>query len=390
MNDRMPSTSAPRRSSLAQIAQMIERAAMQLKAAWTPALRRSDATAREPNQHPDGEALARLQALFDGALNGILLADDQGTYVDANPAICSLLGYARSELVGMSAQQLVVSDAQPATLWRRFLDERRQVGRVALRHKNGQAQLVDYMATAHVQPGLHLSVLEDATKRSETESTLHRAQQKLLALKEQHHERFEEFRAGLARDIHDELGQTLVALQLEADRLQALSPTSAQRIRELVTESMCSVRQLSLALRPAALDLGLVPALKALAVDTTRRSDMDVVTEFPAFLPPLPAVADLMLFRIAQEALNNTMRHADASHVCLSLSLSQDDDALTLEIGDDGCGFEPNTGDSAGGFGLLGMRERAEVAGAELAVISAPGSGALVRVRWSMAAQKTS
>lgn len=332
---------------------------------------------QEPDAAPADEVRLRLQALFDSALHGILLANDEGIYVDANPAICQMLRYERHQLVGMSVQQLVAAQEPVDELWQRFIDDRRQVGRVALNCGDGRVLMVDYMATTNIQPGLHLSVLQDASERSRTEATLRAAQHRLVELATEQELRIEALRAEVARDLHDELGQTLGALQLEADRLQALAPGPAQRIRELVREGMSSVRDLSLALRPAALDLGLLAALRALAADTTRRTELDVATDLPPALPSLAAPVELMLFRIAQEALSNAARHAGARRV--SLCLQQQPDLLLLEVYDDGSGFDAEA--VPGGLGLAGMRERAELIGARFGLLSAPGAGTLVQVQ---------
>lgn len=343
----------------------------------------AETAAQEAGTAPGiGSTPQRLQALFDGALNGILLVDDSGTYVDANPAICRLLGYGRDELVGMTVHQLVVEQAQPAAMWRRFIDERRQIGRVALRHKRGHRVVVDYMATTNILPGLHLSVLEDASARVQAEE----ASQAALSAQQQAH--FEAFRGELALDLHDEIGQSLSALQLEADRLEALAPDAAERIRGLVRQGITSLRDISRSLRPPTLDLGLVPALKALARDTTQRSDLDVATEFPAQPRPLPAPLELALYRVAQEALNNALRHSGATR--LSLRLVQDEATLTLEVCDNGRGFQPATVAATAGLGLQGMQERARAAGAELDILSTPGAGSLIRVRCPLASGEPS
>jgi PAS domain S-box-containing protein len=325
------------------------------------------------------DALARMRAMFEGALNGILLAYDKGVYVDANPAICRMLGYSRDELVGRSVRDLVAADVDPASLWQRFINDRHQMGRVALRHHDGHLVMVDYMATSHILPDLHLSVLEDASARMQAEAALCAAQDKLKALSVQQQTQFEAFRAEMARDLHDEVGQSLSALQLEADRIADVAPASAERIRELVQQSLSSLRDVARSLRPPALDCGLVPALRALARDTARASDLDVALELPAQAPALAPNVEVAVFRLAQEALNNAIRHACASK--LSLCLDQQGGDMVLEICDNGVGFACEQTVHEGGLGLLGMRERALLAGAELQTISARGAGTLVRVR---------
>jgi PAS domain S-box-containing protein len=336
----------------------------------------------EVGQDSDDEALGRMLAIFEGALSGILLADNEGVYVDANPAICRMLGHTREELVGRSIHDFVSTEANVAELWQRFIDDRHQIGRVALRHKSGHLVLLEYRATSNILPGLHLSVMEDATTRVMAEEGLHAAQKKLIALSAQQQSQFEAFRAEMARDLHDELGQTLGALQLEVQRVEAVVPNLTGHIRALVDQSLSSLRDVTRSLRPPALDLGLLPALRALARDISRASDLDVALELPATLPRLSPDAELMAFRLAQEALNNAVRHSQASQV--SLCVSQTNSAVSLEICDNGVGFLIDSVGHESGFGLLGMRERALLAGAELQIVSAPGEGTWVRAVFPM------
>jgi signal transduction histidine kinase len=141
---------------------------------------------------------------------------------------------------------------------------------------------------------------------------------------------------------------------------------------------VASVRDVSRALRPASLDLGLLPALRALASEMSMHGDVDVATELPGALPLLPENQVRALYRIAQEALNNAMRHANAHHVTLGLEYGPDE--MSLHIRDDGCGFCPDDPECGRGLGLLGMRERAGQAGTVLSILSAPGQGTTVRV----------
>jgi PAS domain S-box-containing protein len=331
--------------------------------------------------HGDGDdpARARMLATFEGTLNGILLADDRGVYVDANPAICRMLGYSRDELIGKSVHELVAADASPAALWQRFIDDRHQHGRVPLRHRDGQTVMVDYTATSNILPDLHLSVLEDATTRMRDEEALLAAKHELVSLSAQQQLQFEAFRAEVARDLHDELGQTLAALQIEADRVATVAPESAQRIRDMVQHSLASLGVITRSLRPPALDCGLVPALRALARDTARARDLEVTVELPPQLPPVSPDLEVTVFRLAQEALNNALRHAQASK--LSLCLAHQGSTMVLEISDNGVGFSTDDAVREGSMGLLGMRQRALLAGAELQTISARGAGTLVRLR---------
>ncbi len=326
----------------------------------------------------DGEstkapAHARLQALFDGALNAILLADDHGAYVDANPAACALLGYSRDELLQLSLPDLMAEPERSSQVWRRFIHADHEVGRATLLRKDGRRLVVDYMATAHIQPGVHLSVLEDASHRVQTEASLVETRLQLEEVTAQQQERLDELRAELARELHDELGQLLGGLRLEADLVAALAPVAAEHMHRLLDGCTAAVRDLSRAQRPAALDLGLVPALQGLAVDFSRQGDVDIDLHIGTIPPGLPVPVVLMLFRVAQEGLGNAVRHAKAHHISLTLTCCSE--GLELRVEDDGSGFDVERARRGPGRGLAGMGQRASRAAARLQIQSQPGLG---------------
>jgi PAS domain S-box-containing protein len=115
----------------------------------------------------------RFEALFQNALDAILVADDSGRYVDANPAACEMLGMERSELLGHTIFELAgVPPEQTGVLWQRFLDEQVQKGEFELRRPDGRRVCVEYAARAHFVPGQHLSQLREVTRRKRAESLL--------------------------------------------------------------------------------------------------------------------------------------------------------------------------------------------------------------------------
>lgn len=346
-------------------------------------MRRATAAARD-----------RLQALFDSALNGITLIDDDGRYVDANPAACALLRHALDELRQHRSGDLLApgNDQPTAQAWTRIGEFPRRSGRVRLRRRDGEVIVAEFAAVAHIQPGLHLCMLSDVTARVQAETALHDAQQRLRHLAMRQQDEFDAFRADLARDVHDQLGQTLGALKLEIDLISSIVPATprvaeaTQRMRRLVQDGVAIVRDVSRALRPASLDLGLAPALRALGADISLRSDVDVDVRLPADVPPLPEPMARGLYRIAQEALTNAARHAEARRVTVQLAAGPRE--LMLEIRDNGRGFDATQAATSGGLGVLGMRERARQIGASFVLDSTPGAGSRVHVRlqWLQAA----
>jgi signal transduction histidine kinase len=184
-------------------------------------------------------------------------------------------------------------------------------------------------------------------------------------------------RRRLARELHDETGQALTSILLglrtvEEARGDEDLRAAVTEVRELVRSTLQDVRQLAVELRPTALDdFGLVPALERLTEAFGEQTGM-AVTFGSTLGERLPPEIETALYRIAQEALTNVVKHARARSV--SIVLGEKPDAATLVVEDDGGGFDPAR-PRDGGLGLLGMRERMELVGGRLTVESRPGAG---------------
>ncbi|MFL5886302.1 MAG: sensor histidine kinase, partial [Thermoleophilaceae bacterium] len=196
------------------------------------------------------------------------------------------------------------------------------------------------------------------------------------ALAAQEHERLR-----IARELHDEVGQTLTAIALEAERA---AETGSEPEREAWTRvavwaqsSVEELRRIARELRPEALDdLGLTNAFIALCTRVAEQSGIRVERRLPSRLPAHSPEIDLVVYRVAQEALTNVMRHADASRVLVSLEA--DDDGIVLTVRDDGRGIEDAL--KSDGTGLAGMRERALLIGGAISIQSSPGAGTEVKL----------
>jgi two-component system sensor histidine kinase UhpB len=191
-------------------------------------------------------------------------------------------------------------------------------------------------------------------------------------------------RQRIARELHDEIGQSLTALLLQigraADRAPAELGPELGEAREAARASLEDVRRVARRLRPEALDdLGLVSALTSLCTGFAERARIRVERHLQRGLPPLGPEVELVVYRVAQESLTNAARHADPSRV--SVHLEALDGGVLLRVVDDGVGL-PEDGPPADGDGIRGMRERALAIGAELAVGPGPeGRGVEVRLR---------
>jgi two-component system, NarL family, sensor histidine kinase UhpB len=179
-------------------------------------------------------------------------------------------------------------------------------------------------------------------------------------------------RRRIALELHDEVGQALTAAMLRLDGAEV------EEAREGLREALEEVREIARRLRPEALDdLGLRNALRALVASMARTANLDVSPRIDPALPRLGAEQELVVYRVAQEALTNAVRHADAGVIRFSLSSRAGE--VVLEIEDDGRGFD--AGEEEHGSGIRGMRERALLVRARLEVVSAPGRGTTVRLR---------
>jgi two-component system sensor histidine kinase UhpB len=192
----------------------------------------------------------------------------------------------------------------------------------------------------------------------------------------------EEERKRVARDLHDEVNQALTALALRIEAaIQDAPPELVEELREtkrLANQAMEELLDLARQLRPTALDdHGLVAALRANVREFDRRGPARATFWASDDLGSLPADAQVVFYRVAQEAMNNAGRHAGAQRIDVSLGHAGPD-AVRLQVSDDGRGFAPSNTESSSGLGLSGMRERALLVGGNLTIDSRPGIGTTV------------
>lgn len=225
---------------------------------------------------------------------------------------------------------------------------------------------------------LSYGVLRDVTERKRVEEDLHHLSRRLIGA-------HEEQRALVARELHDDVSQRLAALAIDAGRAELSAPdgpfTEAMRaLHEGLVGLSEDVHSLAYQLHPSVLEeLGLAEALHAECERRGRQGHLD----FSLDLDSLPAVIEkdvaLCLFRIAQEALGNVLRHADAT--VAGVELRQAEESLVLVVSDDGAGFDPVSPGEGRHLGLASMRERVHLVNGTLDIESTPGHGTRI-VAW--------
>lgn len=196
----------------------------------------------------------------------------------------------------------------------------------------------------------------------------------------------EEERRRISRDLHDEVNQRIAVLCFKIQSLQAsLLPSSQpfKALQELYDELALlseDLRHFAHQLHPSILrDLGLSRAIQALVYDVGKREEISISLEDKLAKEPLPEEVACCVYRLAQEALQNMVKHAQASHAWITLE--KNSRGLRLSIVDDGKGFEPRQLHfQSPGLGFVGMRERVQLLGGQLRIGSAPGQGATIQV----------
>lgn len=307
----------------------------------------------------------RYHRLFETNRSPILVLDRQNVVADANPAARLLLG---EEVVGKPG----------ASLFDRDVPIEEHVGRVLLL-PNGHDYRLDVVSLpADLDNTFAQVIFEDVTEeRSESRRAMRYAHLVVQAEENQ--------RRRLARELHDEPLQLflLLARRLESlGEVDGVPGTVAEGLREAHHQSLdaaARLRTLARDLRPPTLDqLGLVAAVASLIADIEDEAEPNAELRVVGTETRLTSDVELCAFRITQEAVRNTLRHASASHLLVTIAFGHEELALTIT--DDGQGFNPKSlgEQDPQHLGLLGMRERARLLGGHLEVRSTPGQGAII------------
>jgi PAS domain S-box-containing protein len=246
-------------------------------------------------------------------------------------------------------------------------------------------------AVVRLSDGTKIAIAQDITERKRAVEELEAANQQLRILSRQLFHIQEEERRHLARELHDEIGQTLTAAKIN---LKIIAPDVPGKISDRLDDSiqlldrlLRQVRQLSLDLRPPLLDeLGLVPTLRWLVDQQAQRAGLRVTFTANVNGVELDPDTQTACFRVAQEAITNIIRHAGAKNITVTLRCGVK--RLTLRVRDDGKGFDPTAMPERATLGLVSMKERASLVHGGLDIHSRPGRGTEIRAWFPLARGK--
>lgn len=226
----------------------------------------------------------------------------------------------------------------------------------------------------------------EIAERKEMEKELRASREQLRRLSDHLQAVREEERISIARDIHDELGQTLTAADMDLSLLkkglknQDPLREKLQSVREVIESSIDTVNAITAKLRPRILDhLGLVPAIEWQAKEFSKRTSIGCDVNVSCGNLEFGRELSTALFRILQEALTNVARHANATKVEVSLKI--EDGLIALEVRDNGRGITKKKLSQTGSFGIIGMEERARQFGGKITFKGVRGKGTTVTVK---------
>jgi PAS domain S-box-containing protein len=374
----------------------------------TKTLRRQVSRRTLPKPPDEIDLIKKQTTLLDLAHDTIMVRDLNDVIVYWNQGAEQLYGWSRKEAVGKYVHTFLQTIfPQPFEEVRKsFLKNGFWNGVLIHRTRSRRKVYVDSRWTLDRDesgnPQAYLEINNDITKRKLAEEALERARNeleskvtestrelseandKLRALSARLLSAQEEERRNISRELHDDLGQILTAINLDLQRA-VKTPKAAKRLellRQILSkndEARSRIRRISSLLRPGLLDdIGICEAIESYVSQFVSRTTIPVELSVKCSSSDIPAEATTTIYRIVQEALNNIAKYANANKVSITLGIEENQ--IQLQILDDGVGFDLSQKRTEHTLGLVGMRERARLLGGKFILQASPGSGTFIAV----------
>ena len=350
-------------------------------------------------------AEARLRGILESAMDAIISIDDNQRVVLYNAAAEKIFQWPRAAVIGQPLDMLM-----PARFRAAHAGHVRQFGQTGLTSRrmgdhtvllglraNGEQFPIEASISQHAEDGgiLFTVILRDVTVREQSLAALLHSREELREFAAAASSVREQEKSRIARELHDELAQSLTALKMDLNWLGAHQPAPADGVADplaakiagmktMLDSTVAATRRIAADLRPLMLDdLGLLPAVEWLVQSFRSRTGtactLDITTPDLELNEPYATA----VFRILQESLTNAARHAEAATV--RVTLGKDASHVTLVIDDNGRGFATTGPRKPASYGLMGLRERVSMLHGELNIESRPGSGTRIDVRIPLA-----
>jgi len=349
------------------------------------------------------ESERRYRNIFENAVEGIFQAGTDGRFLNVNPALARMHGF-DSPGTMMATRSLfsdLFADYRDGLLFSKGLAECGMVKAFEGQTVTNDGSRIWVSMNARVVTDewgetYYEGTVENITERKRAELEMHTSQDRLKTLSRTLLKKMEIERRHIAYELHDEIGQALTAVKLNLESIGASSGRDGvdghlEESLAVIDRALQQVRNLSLNLRPAVLDdLGLVAALRWLVNSMTSKSGLKIHFESRGMESRLSKGIETTCFRVAQEAITNVLRHAQASKI--TVRLQRNEDGLSLMVSDNGIGFDARSAQarcvSGGSFGLLGMEERVTLAGGSFEVESTLDKGSRIVARFPLKGTK--
>jgi PAS domain S-box-containing protein len=349
-----------------------------------------NSTSSDPQQLLVCHSLQGLCPLFENIGASLAILSLDGMWLDVNKSLCDLMCYSRSELLAVRYEDYFHAvDPESMRESRRNLLAGKLSSYSTVRtavSRSGRAlrfrcivSLVRDEATG--EPLYLVQVMDEISDQVATEEALRAAQNvrdelgRLMTNAQDHQ------RSQIARELHDDIGQSLAVLKAQLAREGFFPPDAHRDARASFAQFACKVqlvadkvRLLSHQLHSPELEyLGLVVAIKGHCIECAHEFQVPIDCACDEIRLPIDGSVSLALFRVLQEALHNVVKHSNCTHIAVNLTSAGQN--LLLTIQDNGKGFDIEDMQRLGGVGLISMRERMHLAGGSLEILSAPGDG---------------
>ncbi|MBS3759833.1 MAG: PAS domain S-box protein [Desulfobacterales bacterium] len=342
------------------------------------------------------ESEAKYRGLAERCSDIVVLVDNSGAPFYWSPSSERILGYSSSELMNRHPEALMGADGYAAMV--EYIDRIGKgkasgslEGRMA--KKDGSEIIIEWMAIP-IYHGEQLTGIQlvgrDITTRKQAEEALRRSNEELQNLSKHLEAAREQERTGIAREVHDDLGQALTAIKFDLSwlkrRLSGGDPDALldkiEATTEMADEAIQSVKRISSRLRPEILnDLGLEAAIEWYLDDFRRRTGIDCRSNIKGMVFANDGVCDelcISIFRIFQEALTNVARHSGATEAFVQLEHAGG--WIDFRVSDNGVGIKEAHAKDGESFGLLGIRERVNAFGGKIDISGGPDKGTSLKV----------
>ncbi|MGE5315566.1 MAG: histidine kinase [Acidobacteriota bacterium] len=334
-----------------------------------------------------------LETIINSIAAPVLVKNNRHQWVLVNDACCRFIGRTREQLIGKTDHDYFPKH-QADLFWEmdnRVLATRQEhTNEEELIDAEGVTHTILTTKNIHIDPlgeAFVVAVLTDITDRKKDEDALSLSRQQLRVLSAHTEAMVEKERTRIAREVHDELGQSLTALKMDCMWLERHFAESQQELKartrmmsQLIDDTIKTVRRISTELRPEMLDdLGLAATIEWQLQEFEKRTGITWSLDLRPKELEVPDPMNTAVYRVFLETLTNIARHAQAS--AMSVELHADESEVRLRVQDNGVGITPEAVMRSSSLGLLGIRERVGFLGGSFEITGAPGKGTTVEIR---------